>query len=825
MLINFDTFSGLAPAEGERTKTATRAITCTNANLRRGDIRPLRVPITTSRSIDANPTALVENQNTGTVFSGVFGDGLVVDQFRAGGLAYAVIGGVKQLLAGDTTVGPYFPERPTTAPTVDVTLTTLGATYNIGDELDAISAVESPVNNVTVPDPRMIAHHRSTNPATYEFPPATILAATDWVADNYILALPDPRFAHYTFRDAISTMVNLLDTKPTLSRIWNVTPDIQSRVEPQASAYTTSVEEALRGTISAMAQAVVRELTGSWPGLLHIAWVCPLQLESPEDTALAWVLNTVQSVDVTAVPGAGPYTAGAGVVLQYASATLEGLAGVAQYVGGTWRHNNNGYTTGSGFDAVREVFNLSMIECAAARAAPTTYVWYGLYGSSFTSTGALQPFVPGVDTLHPNTEEYSAPVPRAYCYTWIDQWGRESRPSEPVVVTGQNELGSAATHTVTCPNTAPSSVALVALYRMSVPHEAADADALTGAWVRVAMVTPLDAAAGIGLSDVGDAGYAVLETVLDEPHPDTPKFLCATEAGHSVCTNAARDTVFISKRHIHWSFPFNRRLNMPIGLTVENIKVVADTIYVATNDYPIVIVTGEDKADEGLQLQIHHLTHAKYNCVPKSMVSTGWGVLLWTDVGLLALAGVNATVASITLIDDDQASAYSNIPCAAYQHGMYFMFQDDGGVFLFDTPDPTFGETVKAPLTHATVTAYGAVVTQNGELLLAQPDYEFLTEWDWSVGTMLPITYRTYLQKLPHDHVFTAVKVHGEGVSGLLACYDVTGLRWSRVISGDTPVRCLPIRIKGAVSLRFEGQATYISNFELASSMGELGSL
>lgn len=825
MLITFDTFSGLAPIEGTRTKTATRATVCENISLRKGDIRPLRTPVATTRTIDPNPSALIENPNTGTVFSGTFGDGLVVDQFRSGGLAYAVLDGVKSLLQYDSVVGPYFPARPTTAPSVVATPQVLGATYNIGDELDAISNVVTPVNQMTIAEPQMIIHQRGT-PAGTEYPAATIMAALDYVLNNYQVKFADPLLASYTFAQIIGEMIEIIDTKPVLTRIWNQSGTSQMRVEFTATNYMDTVEEALKSAINSLTKAVYRELTGSWDSSLFdpITFFVPKQLESPEAMSYGWVLNLRQTLDTTPIGSGGPYATAPGVVVQVGT-TVHGLDFIGHYVGAVWRQNATNPTGTYTSAAVRDVFNLSCIECAAARAATVTYVWYGLYGSTFTNTGQLDPFVVGTDRLRPNTEEYSAPIPRAYCYTWVDQWGRESRPSEPVVVTGQNDLGSWAVHEVTCPDVPPPEVGLVVIYRMTVPHEAADAEALTGQWVRVAIDTVANASTGVVIPDVGDAGYGVLSTVLDEPHPDTPKFLCATEEGHSVCTDTAKTTVYIGKRHVHWSFPFNRRYNLPVGLTVENIKVVGNAVYVITPDYPIVLNIGEDKGDDGLQVETHQLIHARYGCRPTSMVSTGWGVMLWSAVGLLAIAGVNVTVASITLVDDDQVGDYEADLCAAYQHGMYFGFRSDGRVILFDVPDPTFGEVVKAPMTTARVAALAVVVTQAGRMLLAAPFEDTLSDWDWTAGDPMTVEYMTYYQKLPCDIVFTAVKVHGDNVDGTLLCYDSVGMRWKRPVRGDTAYRVPATRIRNAVSLRFVGNADIIYNIEVATSMDDLAAV
>lgn len=830
MLYSFQSPSGLAPIEGERVSAETRALVCENITLRKGDIRPLRYPTPTALTVDPNPDILLENPATGTVIGGTFGDGWAVDQFRANGLTYAVLNGVALLLQGDTINGTFTPARPTTAPVVDVTPVPVVTQYNIGDELDAISAVDTPVNNVSNNVPGMITYNATALPAAREYPVATIMAAMNYVLDNYRLDFLYTDLS--TSGVGLPGNITLRHAVENLTAAYNSQSDIVRRWEQGGSSSLTqttpfaNIKPELDLSIQAMVYHVMtatyRELTGSWYTLIP-----PVVRFAPAfaKATTAEALITTFYVDLIPAVSGATYTQGAGVVFQYVSANNAGAQLVGDYVGGSWRQNSSGDT--DSVAAIKQVYELALNECAAARADPTGYVWYGLHGSTFTNAGQLRPFVVGTDTLRPGGEEYSAPVPRAYCYTWIDTHGRESRPSEPTVVTGQNDLGAAADHTVFCPDTPPPSanVGLVALYRMVVPHEADDQESAGGVWARIGVYPVTTAQGGVASPPVGDASYAVLTTVHDEPHPDTPMFLAMTESGHSVCTNQARDLVLISKRHMHWAFPFNRRFNLPVGLQVENLKVVGNAVYVATRDYPILLNIGEDRGDEGLQVEATNLVHARYGCKPRSMVETGWGVLMWSDVGLLAISGVNVTVASITLIDDDQVEDYTANACAAYHQGMYFGFRSNGSVYMFDIPDTTFGEQVKAPLTKALLGVKAALVTQSGALLLAMDGDEELHEWNWREGAFMPIAYQTALVKLPSDVVLSAVKVHGSGVSGQLSCYDSRGLRWTRTIQGDTPMRIPSIRLHNYLSLRFEGTANYISNLEIASGMRDLSGI
>lgn len=821
MLIDFSKFSGLAPIDGERTATVSRAVECTNVLLRKGDIRPLPLPVVTALSTDTGATKLLEDSTVGTILAGSYGDGLVIDEFRAGGLVYATLHGSPVLMQNGAVVGALFPERPTTAPYIVQDANLLGGQYAVGDELANISVIDTPVNQASTGDPAFIAFQRLSGTVGYEYPTATIMHAVLVVLNTYTASYQDPTLGTFTFRQLLDNMRTAITTQSQFTRIWNVSDSLQSVMDTPYADGEATLRAQYALAVSVFVEWVYWELThthanGTYPTAMPYV---PIFLESPESSAMSWTLNLVQQMTVTA-PMVGTYLQGAGVALKI-DADKSWIVTLGSYVAATWMENASVGETAS--DTLYRVINLSCAEAEAAR-ADASYVWVGLYGTSLTGATALQPFTKSPTALLSHQESYAAPVPRAYCYTWIDQWGRESRPSEPLVVTGQGDIGSAAIHTVYCPDVPPTVVPLVAIYRMVTPHGAVDNEALKPVWALAALVEPSEALAGVLVDNVGDASYAALSTLADEPHPDVPRFLGRTEAGHAVCTDIAGTTLYVSKRHTFWSYPFNRRITLPAGTHVENIVITGDTLFVLTDDYPIVMLIGEDKGDDGLQVEEHHLTHAAFGCVGRSAVSTGWGVMYWGSVGLIAISGVNVTVASITLVDDDQVDAYAADRAAAYQNGMYYGFRHDGVCYMFDVPDPVFGEVVKAPLTAATVGANAALVTQAGDMLLATGD-SVLSLWDWNTVPTHAMQYQTFFQRVPSTAMFTAVKVQGAGVSGILECYDATGLRWSRAVEGDRPYRVPATRLRNAVSLRYVGQGEYITAIEIASSMLELGSV
>ena len=810
-MLLWQTFSGLAPIEGERTPSPTRAAVCVNAALRKGDIRPLRTPVATTRPCEPDATVLLEDPTTGTVHSGSHGDGIAVDDFAASG-AYMVLDGVPNLFSNGVAVAPFYPEAPTQPPSVQVSPNLEGGQYGIGDELTAVSAQPRPGAAPPTAEPGFIMFQTRIGTPTRQTSAAAFLAAMDWVLANYTIdAYPGSSLGTRSLSFVLGEMINNIDAQVTFTRTKTGSPEIITTTD--WSNAKTQAEETLKGFITALVKWTCKELFGVWLGS---AWVTdfPVMLQATTDIP-DQELALVQWFTPTAPTNPAGYAPGTSVLFADTSSDDGAwLLGVA--LGSLWRDNNAGYDPPQGWSAVRYVASLLLAEAESARANPA-YVWYGL-GTSTLAPSQYVPFVVGTDSLNPNTEAYSAPVPRAYCYTYVDSTGRESRPSPPVTLTGEGELGAAHYHAVSCP--VSGAPAMVNIYRRVTPHGATNLEAIKAEWTLADMVTPAEAQAGVAI-DFTRTGYTVLDTLHDADGPPTPRFLSKTSAGHAVCTNDQGTIVYISKRHKLWTYPYNRRLVLPPGMYARKVVVSDMTIYVLTDTYPIVYVLGEDHADDGLQVDDYELKHAPFGVYPATAVDAGWGVLYWSRVGVIALSGANVSVISMTLLDDDQIGTWAGTQAAVYWQGMYFSWRADGVCVMLDVPDKTFGEVVKAPMTTADVRVTGAVVTQQGELLLATDD-DVLYDWGADGGTPLVVHYRTALTRLTTDAVFTAAKVQGAAVDGSFKVYDSRGLRSSRRIKGDRPFRLAPNRCRDAVAVEFIGTCEYISAFELSTSMGEL---
>ena len=812
MIINFRKFTGLRPISADNTPTESQAIICSNVNLRKGNIVPLRAPVGTGVIVPQSSHVLLENAHTRTIIGAPHESGIAHEFLRGSGLAY--VSALSAYITHDDVIaGGFYPEEPSGELTVDVEEVLAPSTHGLGAEAHQVAQTASPLSTSALATPMFVNYQKAAQVgALYVYSTASVKQAIYDVLTTYTVEQFDSQgnATQVTLAVAIDRMVQLTKTQPDISRSSTSGSNTTTIITHYTDASGT-VLDSISALVMQVGWYAHEMLAGYFPAsfIANSVYTVPGDARNhPTETFQLRQIGTLVK------PAHAPFLSGTAFCLSNTGNDVwphGGLGACAVYVADHWM------SLGSD---VALAFYAAIDEAASAKADPA-YVWRGLFTAQFVNANALEPFVPGTTTLDGGSEAYSSPVPRAYLYTFMDAFGRESKPSEPVTVTGHGDRGGAALHTVRVTEVIPSSVVNVNIYRALSPTNTTEADALIPEWVLVAHTTPQEASAGVLMPSVGTSGYAVLETINDRYGPDVPKFLCETADGHAVCTDETGTVIYVSERHHLHNFPFNRRLALPLGLRAMNIKTSADTIYIATDAYPIVVKVGEDKGSLGLQMQVYNLIHANYGILnPNSMVATGWGVLYWTPVGLMAVAGVNVSVVTQSLIDEDQLAPYT-ADCAAYHRGMYFGFTVDGCT-MFDIPDPSFQDTPSAPMTTSTIGAQACEITIDGRLMILRPGRTELEEWNWVDGDPLPLTYRTYNQLLPSDTTFTSAKVVGVNVSGVLSCFDGVSMRWFRQVTDGKAVRVPPMRCTRSVSLRFVGTCDSIEAFELASSMEEL---
>ena len=802
----FDQYTGMSPIEGDDTPSNTRALTCF-ASLRKRDIRPYFLPEPIGETAALTTTRLLENPVTQTIHGGQLGDSFVTNGWYGTDVSYAVLNGVAGYYVGDVRTLDFTPIAATTAPTVRYVANEVAtSTDTFADKLATVAAAETPVNKTGVAEPSYItwikSHGAAFASASVDYALTDVLAAINYVLDSYTFTYPSGSVP-FTLRYNMNSMVALLTTMPTMTRT--------SGSATYTIPWSSNVESALLSAIEVFCQRIgayaLYELTG-----VSIDLITADKVPSC-DEGISGTLDMIPYISVTRA-ARNTYTevSSGGVMVDTVPSIANSwpngsLVGGLDYAGSVWR--DEGYTSPV------NAFEAALTEAVACRAAYETYVWSGLGSSAFSSRGYLAEYDLGTETLRSGNNTTTSPVPRAYCYTYVDTGGREGTPSEPVVCLEVAE-GGVTTHFLTLP-AVPDNVYAVKIYRQLLPVGASQ-DTLP-VWTLVSTVYD-NFDVEIEIPDVGMIGYDVLSTVYDA-YVDSPRWLVNTSTDHTACLDATGKTVYISARHKPYVFPYDRRITLPDNVTAVSMVAVGNQLHVGTTGAPLIITIGEDKGEQGLQIDDTFIRHAPFAVAkPNTHVPTPFGSIYWSNVGVILVAANNAAVISSALLDEDQVPDYIG-DCAVYHNGMYYSWRSDVGV-IFDIPDNTFAEKVQAPMTMVDYGVAAATVSYDNKLYLRRSSEVSIKQWV-DKGTALPIRYRTASQVLPKPVVLTIASVMGHKVDGVLRCYDADDdLLWAVHIRDNKSVRTPRIRAQHSISLEFEGYADRISRISLASSLLDL---
>ena len=801
----FDQYTGMSPIEGDDTPSNTRALTCF-ASLRKRDIRPYFLPEPIGETAALTTTRLLENPITQTIHGGQLGDSFVTNGWYGTDVSYAVLNGVAGYYVGDVRTLDFTPIAATTAPTVRyVANDSPASTDTFADKLATVAAAETPVNKTGVAEPSYIygIKLQGSSSGAVNYSQSDIEAAINYVLDTYTFYYISGTVP-FTLRYNLDTMVALLSTTPTLKRTSGSTT--------YTVPWSANLEDSLRRNIQHLCAFVgawaVYELTGVVTSNLTAGDVVPCCAEEMSGTlvVIPWV-NVNLSARNTYTP-----VASGGITVDFNPSvvttwTHRGIVGCLDYAGSVWQNE--------GFSSPAAAFSAALTEAATCHANYESYIWTGLTSSSIGTRGDLSEYVLGTETLRSGNSTTTSPVPRAYCYTYVDTGGREGTPSEPVVCLEVAE-GGVTTHFLTLP-AVPDNVYAVKIYRQLLPVSASQ-DTLP-VWTLVSTVYD-NFDAEIEIPDVGMIGYDVLSTVYDA-YVDSPRWLVNTSTDHTACLDATGKTVYISARHKPYVFPYDRRITLPDNVTAVSMVAVGNQLHVGTTGAPLIITIGEDKGEQGLQIDDTFIRHAPFAVAkPNTHVPTPFGSIYWSNVGVVLVAANNAAVISAALLDEDQVPDYIG-DCAVYHNGMYYSWRSDVGV-IFDIPDNTFAEKVQAPMTMVDYGVAAATVSYDNKLYLRRSSEASIKQWV-DKGTALPIRYRTASQVLPKPVVLTIASVMGHKVDGVLRCYDAEDdLLWAVHIRDNKSVRTPRIRAQHSISLEFEGYADRISRISLASSLLDL---
>ena len=383
---------------------------------------------------------------------------------------------------------------------------------------------------------------------------------------------------------------------------------------------------------------------------------------------------------------------------------------------------------------------------------------------SVTPFTDLAPFTVGTTKLHDSTPQWKRVVPKAYCYTWVDAFGRESKPSLPKVydvATAAN--GLTRTHSISVYEQPPADAVTMYVYRAVGNINRGDLTKTDARWLRCMTVDMVHQASLIGMiaPDIEDAAGFELETHEFYDIPTDAAFVRETESGHLVYAAIDNTQVQYSYRHIWYATHPSRTVQLPRGWVVMGIEVVGDSVYVITNKKPMLLLHSEDKGSDGLRIDVATMQIAPEGCISSgSVCNTQWGVAYSSPVGLVLMHGNNVVLPLATVYDPQRWSSVGDIVASAYWDGMYVGFNSSGGVVI-DLPDPLYAEGRTPAITTLSFTATAATVT-DGYLFYLPPNSGTLRRL-YMGDAKMSMVYKTLDITNPHAVYYSSMYIDGTG--------------------------------------------------------------
>lgn len=238
---------------------------------------------------------------------------------------------------------------------------------------------------------------------------------------------------------------------------------------------------------------------------------------------------------------------------------------------------------------------------------------------------------------------------RAYTYTWVDKFGRESAPA-CVAFAGGGWDNSAWSVTGFAPP--PAHVCEVRLYRTGVAADGGVPD--------FQLVTALDPATTTFTDDLRLEEIA-FSTLLTGDVCCTPYGLSGVRemaSGHYV--GFTRNDIYFSERHEPHNWPDRNRFTVPDR--VVGLDVFGDEVFVGTTGVPYRLVTGEavDPVTQRPQLDVGVQPYAVAAPLTNSrtIVATPGGAFIGSPAGLFLLRGPQITDVGRLRVDACEWSAW-----------------------------------------------------------------------------------------------------------------------------------------------------------------------
>lgn len=299
-----------------------------------------------------------------------------------------------------------------------------------------------------------------------------------------------------------------------------------------------------------------------------------------------------------------------------------------------------------------------------------------------------------------DTGEQLKREPRSYIYTFVNECGEESAPSDPseVVDVDIDDISIQLGIVIPALEEGFCNPVSIRIYR-GVPAQQNDSDPSVGndggsfynsVNATYLFTKEIDWQEGV-VSTVDDTPADCLEEAcMSECHNPPPECL----EGLTVTENGC--LVGFEGKNLWFSEPWKFHAwdcHLNLDDCIKAIKYVRGSIYVATDGYPYIINSDYGPEDCLCCRQVNKLTEPAPITCKQSMVSTATGVMWATNVGLVKMDGNSFQVITHGFLAEDDWQKYMPHQIrGVYNKGRYFGFNDHKG-FIWDTSDGVYSES------------------------------------------------------------------------------------------------------------------------------------
>ena len=373
-----------------------------------------------------------------------------------------------------------------------------------------------------------------------------------------------------------------------------------------------------------------------------------------------------------------------------------------------------------------------------------------------TDLGTLTPPVDGPNDTMWKSDAYEQikREPRSYIYTFVNELGEESAPSDPSEVFDV-DIDSPATIQAIIPALEDGfKVESIRIYRgvptagnLGTPGQLDTKTASGGQG-------PFYQAVESTFLFVGEVPFTEgILTFTDDPPPECLKNLIMTENG-TLVGSEGKNVWFSEPWRFHaWSC----HLNLDYG--VEALGFQDGLIYVATNSYPYIIRQDYGEEDCKCCRDVTMITTKAPITCKRSMVKTPQGFIWATLTGLVKVSGPMLRVDTHNyMAEDDWAKYFPHKIYGEYWKGLYFGFNGSKG-FIWDVTDGAhsdqfLGDSTK--LVELSLTPDTVYATDQDELYMSFDGDIY--RWD-SSDTFMPYLWRSQINVEGGLRNYSAMKV------------------------------------------------------------------